>query len=166
MGGRAVSVFLAALVLALLAGCLSQKDAVQRATEGPTADEICRARFVRGYGRGPSFDETAAWREDFEKRVSAYIRSQPGMVVSPRVSQFRRERRVAVGMTREEVTLLVGAPDAITSDEKLMEVAAKQFWPEVRKHTKEMWIYPDGWQLYFDDDRLVDLTVIGRLPLE
>ena len=88
------------------------------------------------------------------------------MIVSPRASQFRVQRRVAVGMTREEITLLLGAPDLIVSDEKVMEAAAKQFWPEVRKHAKEMLVYPAGWQLYFDSDRLADLTVIGRLPLE
>ncbi len=166
MRGRAAPLLRAALALALLAGCASQKDTVQRATEGPTADEIYLARFVKGYGRGPTFDETAAWREDFDKRVSAYIGRQPGMLVSPRVSQFRVQRRVAVGMTREEVTVLVGAPDAVVSDEKLMETAARQFWPEVRTHAKEMWTYPAGWQLYFDGDRLADLTVIGRQPLE
>jgi hypothetical protein len=164
--GSAAPLLRAALALALLAGCASQKDTVQRATEGPTADEIYLARFLKGYGRGPTFDETAAWREDFDKRVSAYITRQPGMVASPRVSQFRVQRRVAVGMTREEVTVLVGLPDAVVSDEKLMETAARQFWPEVKTHAKEMWTYPAGWQLYFDGDRLADLTVIGRQPLE
>lgn len=166
MGGRVAPVLRAALALALLAGCASQKDVVQRATEGPTADEIYLARFQKGYGRGPTFDETMAWRADFDNKVTEYVNRQPGMVASPRVSQFRVQRRVAVGMTKEEVSLLVGLPDAIVSDEKLMEAAARQFWPEVRKRAKEMWAYPAGWQLYFDGDRLADLTVLGRLPLE
>lgn len=154
------------MVLAVLAGCAAPKELVQRATAGPTADEIYLARFVKGYGRPPSFNETLAWREQFDQRVSEYISRQPGMVASPRVTQFRVERRVAVGMTKEEVSLLVGLPEAIVADEKLMEAAAKQFWPEVRKSAKEMWTYPAGWQLYFDGDRLVDLTVTGRQPIE
>jgi hypothetical protein len=88
------------------------------------------------------------------------------MIVSPRVTQFRVERRVAVGMTKEEVTLLVGLPDAIVSDEKAMEAAARQFWPEVKKRAKEMWTYSGEWQFYFDGERLVDLTVTGRQPIE
>ncbi len=154
------------MVLAALAGCASPMAVVQRATEGPTADEIYLARFIKGYGRPPTFNETMAWREQFDQRVAEYIRHQPGMVVSPRVSQFRVERRVAVGMTKEEVTLLAGLPEAIVADEAQMETVAKQFWPEVRKSAKEMWTYPAGWQFYFDSDKLVDLTVTGTRALE
>lgn len=149
-----------------LAGCASSGPQVQRATQGPRADEIYLMRFLKGYGRPPSFDETMAWREDFDRRVAEYISRQPGMIVSPRVTQFRVERRVAVGMTKEEVTLLVGLPDAIVSDEKAMEATAKQFWPEVKKRAKEMWTYSGEWQFYFDGERLVDLTVTGRQPIE
>jgi len=28
-----------------------------------------------------------------------------------------------------------------------------------------MWVYSPGWQLYFDGDRLVDVTVSDRDPL-
>src|SRR5712691_8215268 len=102
----------AVLLIALmtLAGCASSGPQVQRATQGPRADEIYLMRFLKGYGRPPSFDETMAWREDFDQRVAEYISRQPGMIVSPRVTQFRVQRRVAVGMTKEEVTLLVGLP--------------------------------------------------------
>lgn len=149
-----------------LAACAAAGLSVQRATEGPTADELFLARFIKGYGRLPSFNETVAWREQFDARVSEYISRQPGMVTSPRVTKFRVERRVAVGMTKDEVTLLAGLPEAIVADEKTMEAAAKQFWPDVKKSAKEMWTYPSGWQFYFDGDRLVDLTVTGRQPLE
>jgi hypothetical protein len=154
------------IALMTLAGCASSPPPVQRATQGPRADDIYLTRFLSGYGRPPTFDETIAWREDFDRRVSEYISRQPGMIVSPRVTQFRVERRVAVGMTKEEVTLLAGLPDAVVSDEKVMEAAARQFWPEVKKRAKEMWTYSGGWQFYFDGDRLVDLTVTGRQPLE
>ena len=151
---------------ATAAGWAAAVPGVQRATEGPTADELFLARFIKGYGRPPTFNETVAWREQFDQRVTEYISRQPGMVVSPQVTKFRVERRVAVGMTRDEVTVLAGLPDAVVADEKAMEAAARQFWPEVKKGAKEMWTYPAGWQFYFNGDRLVDLTVTGRPPLE
>ncbi len=130
MRGRVAPLLRAALALALLAGCASQKDAVQRATEGPTADEIYLARFQRGYGRGPTFDETMAWRADFDKKVTEYITRQPGMVASPRVGQFRVQRRVAVGMTREEVALLVGLPELVTPEIDRLHQAVAQDDPQ------------------------------------
>ncbi len=148
-----------------LAGCAAT-EMVQRTTEGPTAAEIWRARFVRGYGRLPTFDESDAWRQQLDEHVAAYLQSHPEVGVSPRVSQFRFHRRVSVGMSKEEVTLLVGAPDGITFDEGTMRAAAQQFWPEVKQRAQEMWRYPGGWQFYFQGDRLVDLTVFGQRPIE
>ena len=46
-----------------------------------------------------------------------------------------------------------------------MATAAQQFWPAVGQNAREMWIYPGGWSLYFDGDRLVDITVTGKPPL-
>jgi hypothetical protein len=163
---RAIHTALIVVMLATLGGCAAAGLGVQRATEGPTADELFLARFIKGYGRPPTFHETVAWREQFDARIAEYVTRQPGMLASTRVTQFRVERRVAVGMSKEEVTLLAGLPEAVVADAKTMEAAAKQFWPEVRKSAKEMWSYPGGWQFYFDEDRLVDLTVTGRQPLE
>ncbi len=90
----------------------------------------------------------------------------PDIATSPRASQFRFERRVDLGMNKEEVTLLLGAPDAVTADAERMKASAAIFWPEVSKQAKEMWTYPSGWSLYFDADRLVDITVTGKPPIE
>lgn len=90
----------------------------------------------------------------------------PDIATSPRASQFRFERRVDLGMNKEEVTLLLGAPDAVTADAERMKASAAIFWPEVSKQAKEMWTYPSGWSLYFDADRLVDITVKGKPPIE
>jgi hypothetical protein len=46
-----------------------------------------------------------------------------------------------------------------------MATAARQFWPAVGQRAREMWSYPGGWFLYFDGDRLVDITVTGKPPL-
>jgi hypothetical protein len=162
---RAGRAAIPALVLALGA-CASTADSVQRATEGPTAEEIHRARFVRGYGRVPTFDESVAWRDELDRRVAEYLIRRPEVGTSPRASQFRFQRRVSVGMSQEEVTLLLGAPDGVTTDEAAMRTAAGRFWPEVGTQAKEMWAYPGGWRLYFEAGRLVDLTVLGKPPLD
>lgn len=153
------------ILLLALAGCATA-DTVQRATEGPTAEEIWRARFVRSYGRLPTFDEATAWRGEIDLQIANYLTRHPEVGTSPRVSQFRFHRRVSVGMSKEEVTLLVGVPEAVTSDEATMQAAARQFWPEIKRRAREMWLYPAGWQFYFEGDRLVDLTVFGQRPLE
>jgi hypothetical protein len=158
----------ALLILALtLAGCAtspSDKD-VQRATEGPTAEEIFMNRFLQGYGRLPTFDESSAFRVELEQRVSDYLTRHPEISTSARASHFTFHRRVAVGMTKEQVTLLAGPPEDSTREQARMEAAARQFWPAIKQNATEMWAYPGAWQFYFDGDRLVDLTVFGKPPL-
>jgi len=159
---------LSVLALLFLTACATTPPKtipVQRATEGPTADEVWRARFATGYGRLPTFDGTTAWKEQVQDRVRAYLGRHPEIATSPRATQFRFHRRVAVGMTKEEVVLLLERPDSTTSDEAAMRAAAAQFWPAIQPHACEMWMYPPGWQLYFESDRLADLTVSGREPL-
>jgi len=46
-----------------------------------------------------------------------------------------------------------------------MREGARQFWSSIKEHATEMWVYPGGWQFYFQADRLVDLTVVGKPPL-
>lgn len=153
------------LLLALGACATGKQSEVQRATEGPTSEEVYMARFVGDYGRLPTFDETSAFRGELDERVSAYLARHPALSTSTRASQFTFHRRAAVGMSREEVTLLLGAPSGQTDDRRAMEGAARQFWPGVGARAREMWTYPGGWFLYFDGDRLVDLTVTGKPPL-
>ena len=149
-----------------LAGCATGREAeVQRATEGPTAEEVYMARFVGDYGRPPTFHETLAFRSALDDRVSAYLSRHPDLSTSTRASQFTFHRRAAVGMTRDEVTLLLAAASVRTDDRARMETAAQQFWPAVGQNAREMWSYPGGWSLYFDGDRLVDITVTGKPPL-
>jgi len=157
------------VALVNLAGCATgaeptDKD-VQRATEGPTADEVFMSRFLRGYGRLPTFDESTAFRTELAERVSGYLTKHPELSTSPRASSFTFHRRISVGMSKEEVALLAGAPYEATGDEGQMKEAARQFWPSVKERAKEMWVYPGGWQFYFEGDRLVDLTVVGKPPL-
>ena len=123
------------------------------------------ARFAAGYGRPPTFDESEAFRSELAERVSDYMAKHPDLGTSPRASQFTFQRRISVGMTKEEVVLLAGVPTTATPDEAQMREAAGPFWPAVREHAQQMWVYPGGWQFYFSVDRLVDLTVVGKPPL-
>ena len=148
-----------------VSGCASG-GGVQRATQGPAADDVWVARFVQGYGRLPTFDEEIAWKEGLESRVLAYLSQRPEVATSPRASRFRFQRNVVVGMEKDEVMLLLEQPDTMTSDGAAMRAAAGRFWEPIGRHAKEMWIYPSGWRLYFDGDRLVDVIVADRRPLE
>ena len=96
-----------------------------------SAPDVCMHRFVAGYGRAPFFDETAAFRDELDLRVSQYLGRHPDVSSSPRVSQFAFARRVAVGMSQEEVALLVGPPVETTQEGARMQDAAKQFWPAI-----------------------------------
>jgi hypothetical protein len=153
----------------VVAGCAIAKpqlDEVQRATEGPTADQVSVARFVRDYGRPPTFDERTRLKEAAETRIFRYFARRPDIASSPYASQIRFLRAVTVGMPKEEVLVLLEQADSITSDTSVMSAAAGTFWPSINKRAKEMWAYPPAWRLYFDGDVLVDVTVSGAPPLE
>lgn len=155
------------VLLALLSGCASTDRETLRATQGPTADQIHLARFLLGYGREPTWEEDQAWKAEFERRLSAYVARNPELRTSPRLSELRVERRVSVGMTRGEVTLLLEQPLAVRTDEAAMKAAAGTFWPEVAKRQpRELWVYPQGWHLFFDADHVADITVTGRDSIE
>jgi hypothetical protein len=156
-----------AIGLALLAaagcGTFSGQE-VQRVTEGPTAEEIFSARFVAGYKRPPTFDETTSFRADMDQRIGDYFARRPDLAATPRASELRSARRVSVGMFKDEVLLLAGEPLADTRDPAAMRAAARDFWPAVQGRAQEMWIYPGNWQFFFSGDQLVDLTYVGPPP--
>jgi hypothetical protein len=139
---------------------------VQRTLEGPRAEEVWTARFAQAYGRIPTFNERLSWKEAFDEKVGAWLSRHPDITTSPRASQFRFQRRVLVGMTKEEVLLLLEPPENATTDEVVMSADARTFWPSIKPRATEMWAYPGGWRLYFGQDRLVDMTVTGRRSLE
>jgi hypothetical protein len=168
-GGRGFAVLVIALIGAV-SGCAGggkpQAVDVQRATGGPTSDDVAVARFVRDYGRAPTFEERTALKEATESRIFRYFAQRPDVASSPRASQLRFRQAVVVGMSKEEVLLLLEQSDSVTSDAAAMSAAAGTFWPAISKRAKEMWTYPPAWRLYFDGDVLVDVTVAGAPPLE
>ncbi len=150
---------LAGVLAAVLLGGCGTFTLDQRALEGPEASRIWKTRFVGGYGRSPSFEETQRFEDQLDQKVRAYLDRHPELVAASRAPNLRFWRRVSVGMTKEEVQLLLDSPDDTTTDPVRMQAAARRFWPEVKKRAKEMWSYPGGWSLFFDGDELVDLTV-------
>jgi hypothetical protein len=68
-------------------------------------------------------------------------------------------RQVTVGMERELVLLLLGPPVLGAKEAAEIEKLARGYWPlvKVNKPT-EAWLYPQGWRLFLDDARIVDIT--------
>ena len=61
------------------------------------------------------------------------------------------------GMSKEQVLILLDAPDRETTDAAEMEKLARKYWPQIRGKASEAWSYPLGWQFYFAESRLVDI---------
>jgi hypothetical protein len=151
----------AAVLLALvLAGCggLFKKPVEQRTTEGLTAEAMFIYRVVQQNGREPSFEERQTWKDDIEQRISAYLRAHPEAANSFEVTRFRYLRQASVGMTKEQVQILLGPADGATTDAAQVEKLARKYWPQIKDRATEAWMYPVGWSYYFKDDRVVDIT--------
>ena len=104
-------------VLLAAAGCLfsSEPRGLSRRRGPPGQDDIFNERFVRSYGRVPTFEETFVWREELAQGIATYFVKHPDVAISPRSQHFRLHRPVALGMSKEEVMVLSRAPDAATS---------------------------------------------------
>lgn len=138
----------------------------QRTADGPTAEEIWKERFRTVNGRSPSFSEKQTFDDQVDVRVREFLAKKPEVANSLRVGNLRFLRQTTVGMTKDEVTLLLGMPQGVTDDAAQMERLASKFWPLVKPQAKEAWIYPGGWTLYFDGDTLADVTRYHRAFLQ
>lgn len=152
---RAVLLVIAVAGLSACAGLFATE---QRTTQGPTAEQLWTLRMVTLNGRAPSFEEHQHWDDQLERRVSEYLRQHQEAANSVDVSIFRYDRRVAVGMTKEQVMILLDVPVATTTDAAEMEKLARAYWPLIKGNATEAWVYPLGWSLYFAGGRLVDMT--------
>ena len=95
----------------------------------------------------------------FGKRISQYLARNPALANSLNVTTFRITRQVTVGMERDLVLLLLGPPVLFAKDTAEIEKLARRFWPQVKNNNpKEAWLYPQGWRLFVDDTRVVDIT--------
>jgi hypothetical protein len=109
-------------------------------------------------GREPTFEERRHWDNDIDARISRYLNDHPEAASSLQVSTFRFHRQVAVGMTREQVLILLGRPDRVATDAAQMETLARKFWPAIKGTVDEAWVYPGGWRLYFKGPNLIEIT--------
>jgi hypothetical protein len=159
---RRLAVGLVPLALAalLLPACRTLRSVEQRTTQGPSAEELWFVRVYTLNGREPSFDERRHWEDQIDRRISRYLREHPEAANSFDVTTFRFLRRASVGMTKEQIVILLGQPASTTADPGEMEKLAKKYWPEIKTEAKEAWVYPTGWHLFFADDRVVDITQI------
>jgi len=148
------------VICALVAGgCFVRRQAVeQRSTQGPTSAQMLNLLIMLESGRQPTFEEKRQWDGHVEERVSAYLRQHPDKASALDVSTFRYLRQVTVGMDKEQVLILLGAPASVSGDEAQMEKIARGFWTVIKGNATEVWVFPLGWNLFFAGQRLIDIT--------
>jgi hypothetical protein len=148
------------VVCALVAGgCFPRRQAVeQRSTQGPTSEQMLNLRVMLESGRQPTFEEKRQWEGQVEERISAYLRAHPDKASALDVSTFRYLRQVAVGMDKEQVLILLGAPVSVSGDQAQMEKIARGYWSAIKGNATEVWVYPLGWNMFFAGQRLIDIT--------
>jgi hypothetical protein len=148
----------------VLSGCLLF-TIDQRTTHGPTAEEVWTYRFAAENRRTPNFEEKLAFKEQLDRRMREYLVRNPRAEGSDRRADLAFWFQVSVGMTKEEVGLLLGKADAMTTDPTAMEALARKFWPDLKPKSQEAWTYPEGWTLYFADNLLIALTqYLRKIP--
>jgi hypothetical protein len=151
----------AMLGLAVLAaaGCSTMNPPVeQRTSHGPSAEEFFILRSMLLNGREPSFDERRYWEDQVDLKISQYLHQHPDVASSLEVSTFRFYRRASVGMTKEQVMILLGAPENVTTDDPQMEKLARKYWGGIKGNATEAWAYPLGWSFFFAGPRVIDIT--------
>ena len=154
------SVGLVAVVAALaVAGCVMPRPGVeQRTTQGPTAEDMFKLRSVYINGREPNFEERNRWDAQMEQRISAYLTAHPDKANALDVSTFRFLRQVTVGMDQEQVMILLGAPSEVSDNQLRMEQVARIYWQDIKGNATLVWVYPEGWAIYFAGQNVVDIT--------
>lgn len=147
-------------IVSLLAGCSmrSRAPVQQRTTQGPTAETFWTAAIIMQNGRAPTFEEKRHWEDEIDARIAAYLRAHPEAASSLTLGSFRFHKQVVVGMDKEQVKILLGEPVRASTDPAEMQNVARSYWPSIRGKAGEVLVYPLGWALFFERDKLVDIT--------
>ena len=162
-----LSALFLAVVVVLVLGCASVgRESVERMGRGPRAEEIYLARSIGASGRQPTFDEKRMWEDRLDERMTKYRRDHPEIEQSHRYTDVRFWRQVAQGAPRDEVRALLEDPEEQTIDPALMGALAEQHWAAIGPKTREAWVYPLGWVIFFDDAGAVDFVRRGRGAME
>lgn len=152
-----LAVTLAAVLL--LAGCAKWGPPLeQRTTQGPAARQFWTLRMMMANDREPSIDERRHWEDQLDLQIQRYLIQNPEAANSLNVASFRFDKRVIVGMTKEQVLLLLGPPEGLTTDQGQMEKLARRYWKEMQGNVTEAWSYPLGWQFFFTGPKLAEIT--------
>src|SRR6266850_4243662 len=158
LAARLSLIVVVALLMGACAFLAKQREVEQRTTQGPTAQQMFNLRLLGDSGREPTFDERRQWDEQIEQRIGAYLREHPEKANALDVSTFKFLRQSAVGMDKDQILILLGAPLAVSTDQSHMEQIARRYWPVIQGNATEVWIYPLGWNLFYAGQRLVDIT--------
>lgn len=160
MAARVPMLVAVGVLLAVVAGgCLARRGPVeQRSTQGPTSTQMLNVRVMTESGREPTFEERRQWDSLVEEKIGAYLRAHPEKANALDVSTFRFVRQVTVGMDKEQVLILLGAPVAVSGDQAQMEKIARGYWADIKGNATEVWVYPLGWNMFFAGQRLIDIT--------
>jgi hypothetical protein len=145
-------------VLLGAAACAAKMTVEQRSTQGPTAQQMFNYRVLAQSGREPTFDEKRDWDQQLEQRIRTYLEQHPDKANALDVSTFRFLRQAQVGMDKEQILILLGAPVAVTGDQGQMQQIARGYWRQIEGNATELWVYPLGWNFFFAGQRLVDIT--------
>ena len=153
------SVGVMAVAALALGGCALAKPGVeQRTAQGPTAETMFKLRSVYMNGREPNFNETQAWDSQIEQKISDYLRAHPEKANALNVSTFRFLRQVTVGMDQEQVLILLGPPTEVSDSQMRIEQVARRYWVEIKGNATTVWVYLEGWAIYFAGQNVVDIT--------
>jgi hypothetical protein len=157
-------VLLMSMVMAVVVGgggcfpALRRQPLEQRTAQGPTAREMFNFRVQFENGREPTFEEKRLWDNQIEEQISAYLRKNEDKANALDVSQFRYYRQATVGMDKDQILILLGPPVAVTGDQAEIAKIARRYWSQIEGNATEVWVYPNGWNLYFAGPKLVDIT--------
>jgi hypothetical protein len=143
----------------VVGGCFPKQQKVeQRSTHGPTSEQMLNLKVMLESGRQPTFEEKRQWEGDVEEKISAYLRAHPDKASALDISTFRFLRQAAVGMDKEQILILLGAPSIVSGDQAQMEKIARGYWANIKGNATEVWVYPLGWNMFFAGQKLVDIT--------
>jgi hypothetical protein len=159
LSGVSFARVLLAVVLASAACASSSRPALeQRTTQGPMAEDLWTYRVALANGREPTFEERRHWESQIDLAITRYLATDHEAANSPQLSTFRFVRQAAVGMSKAQVMILLGAPQRTVIEAAEIEKLARKYWPDIKPNATEAWVYPLGWSLYFSGSRLVDIT--------
>ena len=130
----------------------------QRTVQGPTAREMFNFRVMFENGREPTFEEKRLWDSQIEEQISAYLRTHQDKANALDVSQFRFYRQATVGMDKDQIMILLGPPVSVSGDQAEIAKIARRYWSQIEGNATEVWVYPNGWNLFFAGPKLVDIT--------